>query len=176
MLKNHFKGGTMKQFLSLMLAFVFLFSISGCASIVSKIDYPVTITSNPDQATITVVNEDDKEVFRGQTPTTVTLKAGGPFFHACSYTVTFEKEGYEPQTAEIKSELDGWYIGNIIFGGLIGILIIDPLTGAMWSLDTELTVELTEKTPSAVENQVDIQIVMIDDVPDHWKSHMVKIK
>ena len=27
--------------------------------------------------------------------------------------------------------MNGWYIGNILFGGLIGFLIVDPLTGAM---------------------------------------------
>ena len=31
--------------------------------------------------------------------------------------------------------LNGWYIGNVVFGGLIGLLIVDPETGAMWRLD-----------------------------------------
>lgn len=30
--------------------------------------------------------------------------------------------------------MDGWYVGNIIFGGLIGLLLVDPITGAMWKL------------------------------------------
>jgi hypothetical protein len=30
--------------------------------------------------------------------------------------------------------MDGWYIGNILFGGVIGFLIVDPATGAMWKL------------------------------------------
>ncbi len=30
--------------------------------------------------------------------------------------------------------MNGWYAGNIVFGGLIGILIVDPATGAMWDI------------------------------------------
>lgn len=30
--------------------------------------------------------------------------------------------------------MDGWYFGNILFGGLIGFLIVDPATGAMYTL------------------------------------------
>lgn len=28
----------------------------------------------------------------------------------------------------------GWYVGNVVFGGLIGLLIVDPATGAMWGI------------------------------------------
>lgn len=31
--------------------------------------------------------------------------------------------------------MDGWYMGNLLFGGFIGFLIVDPATGAMWKLD-----------------------------------------
>jgi hypothetical protein len=31
--------------------------------------------------------------------------------------------------------VNGWYVGNVIFGGLVGFLIVDPLTGAMWVLE-----------------------------------------
>lgn len=30
--------------------------------------------------------------------------------------------------------MNGWYIGNLLFGGIIGLLIVDPATGAMWTL------------------------------------------
>ena len=35
----------------------------------------------------------------------------------------------------IKPTPNGWYLaGNFIFGGLLGWLIVDPATGAMWNL------------------------------------------
>jgi hypothetical protein len=28
-----------------------------------------------------------------------------------------------------------WYVGNILFGGLLGFVFIDPATGAMWVIE-----------------------------------------
>lgn len=59
-----------------------------------------------------------------------TLKAGSGFFRGERYVVTATLDG-ETGTATLTPGMDGWYIGNILFGGLIGILIVDPATGAM---------------------------------------------
>ena len=43
-----------------------------------------------------------------------------------------EKDGYEPVTLPIKANANGWYIGgNLVFGGLIGWLAVDPFNGGM---------------------------------------------
>jgi hypothetical protein len=34
----------------------------------------------------------------------------------------------------LDSSVSGWYFGNLAFGGVIGMLIVDPLTGAMYNL------------------------------------------
>ena len=47
------------------------------------------------------------------------------------------KEGYLPLERQLEASINGWYFGNIIFGGLIGILIVDPATGAMWKISEE---------------------------------------
>ncbi|WP_174263189.1 CsgG/HfaB family protein [Citrifermentans bemidjiense] len=39
--------------------------------------------------------------------------------------------------------MNGWYWGNIVFGGVIGLLIVDPATGAMWKMDDTLMVPLS---------------------------------
>jgi hypothetical protein len=162
----------MNKRISLLLSVCFF--VTGCASIVSKSQYPVTIASNPDQAIITITDDHGKQIFKGKTPTTLTLKAGEAYFHGCSYTINYEKEGYEPQTATLQKRLDGWYIGNILFGGLIGMLIVDPLTGAMWRLDSDVTVNLAEKTAKS-EGGSDIQVVIVDDVPKYLRSKMIRI-
>lgn len=107
---------------------------SGCASIVSKSSYPVTISSSPEGADFTVKNADGKTIHKGKTPSTLLLESGCGFFRGETYWVRFEKDGYDAAYAEIDSTLDPWYIGNIVFGGLIGLLIVDPLTGAMWKI------------------------------------------
>lgn len=145
----------------------------GCASIVSKSEYPVKISSKPEGADISIVNRAKENVFKGKTPTTVVLKAGAGFFKGEDYSVTFKKEGYTPHTAQIKRGVDGWYIaGNFFLGGLIGWLIVDPATGAMWTLEN-IHVDLNSLKSSSIQKQ--LHIVTIDEVPIHLRSKMVKI-
>ncbi len=155
---------------------MFVLFVSGCASIVSKSSYPVAINSHPDGASITISDKNGKEIYKGKTPTTVTLKSGAGFFTGASYKVTFEKSGYEPQTAVIEKQLDGWYIGNIVFGGLIGFLIVDPATGAMWKLPEGINVTLAENTSTFVIDGKELKVVFLDDVPVQLRSQMVRVK
>jgi hypothetical protein len=46
-------------------------------------------------------------------------------------------DGYETKTISVECKLNGWYFGNILIGGLIGLLIVDPATGAMYKLSSE---------------------------------------
>ncbi|WP_457571549.1 PEGA domain-containing protein [Desulfovulcanus sp.] len=151
---------------------LFVAVLTGCASIVSKSEYPVSISSNPEEAEITIVNRAEETVFKGKTPATVVLKAGAGFFKGENYTVTFKKDGYATHTAQIKRGVDGWYIvGNLIFGGVVGWLIVDPATGAMWTLKN-LHVDLAPQTSL---NQNQIHIVTINDIPEQLRSKMIRI-
>jgi hypothetical protein len=117
---------------------------TGCASIVSKSTYAVQVTSNPPGATVNVKNKVGADVFTGTTPTTVMLKAGKSYFSSGRYTFTFTKPGYDPATRVLASDLDLWYLGNILFGGIIGMLIVDPITGDMWKLDEYVNASLPQ--------------------------------
>lgn len=125
----------MKTFMGRLALAALLGSTAGCASIISDSDYPVSFQSQLNGVNFTVTDERGRVVHQGVAPTTITLPAGDGFFDAASYTIEYTKDGYEAGRTELKAGLDGWYIGNIIFGGLLGILIIDPATGAMWRLD-----------------------------------------
>lgn len=48
----------------------------------------------------------------------------------------FSSPGYEEKVVPVIFELDGWYFGNILLGGVIGMLIVEPATGAMWKIDS----------------------------------------
>lgn len=119
-------------------------SMSGCASIVGKSQYPVTVSSTPSGATVVVKNKSGMEIHKAQTPTTVTLSSSAGFFSPAKYTLEFKKDGYQPTTASMNGSVSGWYLGNIIFGGLIGMLIVDPATGAMWKLDDTVNSNLIQ--------------------------------
>lgn len=128
------------------LSSAFCLVFTSCASIVSKSDWPVTIQSNPAGAQIRIMDEDGKEVDKGTTPMTVTLDSKQGFFKGEDYTIEATLAGYNPARVEMPSRLNPWYWGNIIFGGLIGLLIVDPATGAMWKLRDEFNISLSPVT------------------------------
>ena len=79
-----------------------------------------------------ITDEYGKNIFKGKTPTTITLNKGDGYFHGKDYTVTISKNGFADRVVKIESKASGWYIlGDIAFGGLIGWFIVDPATGAM---------------------------------------------
>ncbi|HEV7920526.1 MAG TPA: translation initiation factor 2 [Thermoanaerobaculia bacterium] len=107
-------------------ALVVLFSI-GCASIAHQTTQQVPVTSSPAGAAVTVacgdVNNDPKLV----TPTVVTVHR-----KPARCTISLAKEGYEPAHVDLQRQMSGWYLGNVIFGGIIG-LIVDAANGAMYN-------------------------------------------
>lgn len=105
---------------------------TGCASIVDSGKKKVQINTNPPGAKVTI--SDGVTTITTNTPATVRLGRYKGYFKGQDYTVSLEKEGYYPSELEIHPRLDGWYIGNILFGGAIGLIIVDPLTGCMWTL------------------------------------------
>ncbi|MBR5622155.1 MAG: hypothetical protein IKW49_03105 [Opitutales bacterium] len=110
---------------------------TGCASIISDTTYSVSISSSQEGAPFSVKNEDGVTVATGTTPDIVSLKAYAGFFDGATYTI---ESGSASTTLD--SDLDEWYWGNIIFGGLIGMLIVDPATGAMWELPEHMEIEV----------------------------------
>lgn len=172
----------MKRNLSIVMLLATMIIAGGCASIVSKSNYPFTVNSLPKGADVTVINKKGTEIYRGNTPAQLTLKSSAGFFAKASYLVTIKMEGYQTRTVPVDFALDGWYFGNILFGGLIGILIVDPATGAMWRLKTEFVdVKLQENmvancgSPETEPQTPGIEIYTIDQVPTKWQSLMVPI-
>ena len=159
-------------FSALLIVLVFLFS--GCASIVSKSIYPLSINSNPNDAKISITDKKGKEIYLGNTPATVQLKAGAGFFSKAEYQVKLSSLGYDDKIVPVIFTLDGWYFGNILLGGLLGMLIIDPATGAMWKMETEFINETLNKTITSLEPE--LKILNINDIPKSWESHLVKVK
>ncbi|MGD8644792.1 MAG: hypothetical protein PVI15_10910, partial [Chromatiales bacterium] len=114
-------------------------ALAGCATIVSGPSQTLPVSSDPGGAEIIIYDEHGVEVFKGETPTKVVLnKSDGGYFDSKAYVVEISKPGYATQSIPVQAEANGWYIaGNLIFGGLIGWLIVDPVTGSMYTLDPE---------------------------------------
>jgi hypothetical protein len=162
----------------LVIAGLFIITCS-CASIVSKSIYPVTIDSEPRGANVVITNRRGAEIFKGGTPALVKLKPGAGFFQRAVYDITISKDGYATKRVAISSTLNGWYFGNLLFGGLIGFLIVDPATGAMYRLkDTNVveTLVTDNKTAAATQQTPQLKIYDINEIPETWKSKLVAIK
>jgi uncharacterized protein YceK len=121
----------------MMLILLAMVTLSGCASIVAGGHRDINIKSTPTDATVSIQDIESKEiVHKGQTPLIVPLSTRGGYFKSRQYDVSISKDGYPTKTIHINSFLSGWYAGNIMLWpmAVIGGLIVDPLTGAMWSL------------------------------------------
>ena len=105
---------------------------SGCATIVHLGgSEELTVNSEPSGATVEV---DGAE--RGVTPMSVKVERKQP------HKVTVKKEGYEDSQTSVDSKLSLWVAGNILFGGVVGLLV-DVLSGGGYTLEpSELAVNL----------------------------------
>ena len=124
------------------IALILVLAVSGCASIVSDSRYPVQVNTAPVGVSFEVKNEDNRTVASGVSPSNIMLKSGSGYFNGEEYTFIFTSECNSTSQQILDSELDGWYFGNLIFGGLIGLFIVDPLTGAMFKLPQNVNANL----------------------------------
>lgn len=169
----------MKQLLSWLIVGAVV-GLSGCASIIGSPIQVVPIASTPSEAEVLVVDEAGVQVFAGKTPTSVSLnKSTGHYWGGKSYTVTIRKEGYKDQTIPITSSANGWYIGgNLLFGGLIGWFVVDPLNGNMYTLSPDAVNSTLDSKPTAHNNTArdgSISVVLLEDVPAQLRSKLVRV-
>lgn len=150
------------------------FLTCSCATIVSDRTYPVALSSTPTGANFVVLNEAGTEVHAGITPYTVNLRSGSGYFSSAGYRIRFDHEDYPSREIELRATMDGWYWGNILFGGLIGMLIVDPITGSMWKLPKELSVNLDgERLTDAKAGE--LTLLTLSQVPDELKKELIPL-
>jgi hypothetical protein len=140
----------------------------GCATIIKGGGESVSFKSNPSDADVKVIDaRNGTTVASGKTPLSVKLDRGAGYFKGAKYNVVIEKPGFSKKEFVIDSSLmAGWYlVGNLLFGGLIGWFIVDPATGAMWTLDpVETYVELVPTAPPSAAAEAHIVIAIVDDL------------
>jgi hypothetical protein len=119
--------------------------VSGCATIFTGGgSQKVSIASTPPGAQVSIKNRAGQVVSTGSTPFEAKLKKGAGYFKSESYMLDFTMPGYQPRQAKLTPRISGWYFGNIAIGGLLGMVCIDPVTGAMYKLepkDVAITLE-----------------------------------
>ncbi|WP_413533022.1 PEGA domain-containing protein [Empedobacter brevis] len=144
--------------LTIALLFGGLFSLTSCATIISGSKQNVSFTSNPSKATV-YINESEI----GKTPIETKLE------RKKNYNVKIVLEGYEPFETKLTKKFNAWYIGNILFGGIIG-LVIDPITGAMFKLTPQqIEAEMAQGTVFKQKGN-DIYFTVKLDIDPSWQK------
>ena len=111
--------------------------LAGCASIFSGGPKRVTVNTQPTGAKVTVYDRTGKVILTNQTPAVLRLDRSHGYFKGEDYRLVIEKPGYKRVEVAVESRINGWYFGNLALGGVIGMLVVDPLTGAMYTLEPD---------------------------------------
>lgn len=140
--------------------------LTGCATIIVGPNQRITINSNPSSAKVIVKELGGIIRFSGTTPASCKLPRKN------EYTVHVKLEGYKEQTIFVNHSFNAWYIGNLLLGGIIG-LIVDFADGAIWNLDPEhIYIELEQ---TVIDDQLH-QYVLLKAVDDQGRLRKLKIK
>lgn len=131
--------------------------LTSCATIVSGSKQTVKFTTTPIAAKVFVNN-----VQIGVTPFEAKLKRS-----VKTHNVKIVLDGYKPYETKLTRKFNAWYIGNIAFGGLIGI-VVDLSTGAVYKIsDEEVNVTL-ENNISMVKSNDGLNVAVVMEADENW--------
>jgi hypothetical protein len=109
-------------------------SLSACASIVSDNTSTTYLDTDPEKARCELHGQDFKRVV--ETPNSISLPA-----KAAPLTISCSADGYKTASGNLDTEMDGWIFGNLIFGGIVGV-VVDVARGAGQKFPPKMTVVL----------------------------------
>ena len=77
----------------------------------------------------------------------------------------------------LSANLNGWYFGNIITpGGLLGFLIIDPASGAMWKLPENCNASISSLATLSNGNGKTLKIVDKTSIPADLQKQLIAVR
>lgn len=155
-----------------------LFS-GGCASIVHGGDREITIATQPPGATASIRKSGGgvmDVVAVEKTPCTVSLDPKESYFKGQSYTLRLELAGYKTTEVQLTPKMSGWYWGNLLIGGLIGMLAVDPATGAMWNIEPDkIDQKLRSGQSAMIKNKTGFVVVLESELTPAERVAMVRV-
>lgn len=148
----------------------------GCASIVHGGFRTVSIASDPAGARVLVRKWGGPLVAEQTTPCAIQLEPKGRYFQGQSYLVRIEMAGYRPAIVALRPSVSGWYFANLALGGLIGMLVVDPLTGAMWNIQPKnIDRTLTPAQAAVIRSHNGFLVVLSSNLAPSERAHLVKV-
>ncbi len=149
----------MKKVLSLGLVALFLLTFSNCATIIHGSKQSVSISSSPTKALVVIDGRNE-----GSTPITVALSRKD------HHSVEINLDGYLPYETTFTRKVDGWIVGNIVFGGLIG-LAVDAITGGMYKLTPDqIQADMKNGNSTVLNNDNGLYLTVVLHPDPQWEK------
>jgi hypothetical protein len=121
-------------------------TMSGCASIIAGTSQDISVSTPPAEGARCVLSSraGSSEV---TTPGVVHVEKSGHDIQA-----SCAKAGFAPASTIIASGVEPWTFGNIIFGGLIGV-VVDWATGAIHKYPSHVQIPMQPTGPAEAPMQ-----------------------
>lgn len=116
-------------------------ALPGCATLVEGTSQSMTVTTNPAGASCTLDRQGERLGAIAPTPGTLRVDKSKN-----DMAVTCAKEGYQTATTSHSPKFVGTTFGNLIAGGLIGV-VVDAASGANFRYPDEVRVDLAPTAP-----------------------------
>ena len=134
-------------------------SLTGCASIMQGTKQNVSINSAPSNGTVYL-----NGAKIGVTPMSAQLSRKKP------NTIKIELPGYIPYEMAFSRSVSGWVWGNIVFGGLIG-LIVDASTGGIYKLTPDqVNAEMKKGNVNVIHSDGDMLVAITLKSDSSWEK------
>lgn len=121
--------------------------LASCASIVSDNQTTTLVESDPAGAACTLAGRGFQKTLT--TPQSVELP-----FDAAPVTISCTAEGHDETSTIIETSMDGWILGNVLFGGIIGA-VVDATTGAGQKFPSQVKLALFPSNFSSQQSRDD---------------------
>jgi len=149
----------MKTLTSILTVSIFFLFTQACGTIIQSTTQQVGISSNPSNASVTINGQN-----HGNTPMIIDLKRKD------SHMVRIQLDGYQPYETNLTRSTSGWVWGNIVFGGLIG-LVVDASAGGMYKLTPEqIESELRSAQAEALSSDGGLYIAVVLEADPSWEK------
>jgi hypothetical protein len=148
----------------------------GCATIVHSGPRSIPIASTPPGAKVSIYDRSGNLVQASATPFVAQLNPKYGYFKGQNYRLVFEMPGYSAAEVNLGSKVSGWYLGNLVFGGLIGMLVVDPLTGAMYNLSPEkIEQPLSASQAEVIRRGTGVLVILVSQAKPNERAEMVRL-
>ena len=134
----------------------------------------VAINSKPEGAEVLVYDSCGEIVFQKTTPCVAELDRRTCDYEGGHYVVLIRKEGYSPVQIPLTGKVNRAYFANIV--NVVG-LIIDPITGSMWTLTpNEVSAKLVSENAALFNHDGGLMICLKEEVPQDLLPYLKPVQ